>query len=63
MSFTTVRGRYHGRGSVNWFDAGGVDEVRRHSRFIGVEWQLEPATSDATTACTGTITVGDISLY
>ena len=33
------------------------------SRIIGVEWQLLPATSDATTSCTGTITVGDISFY
>jgi hypothetical protein len=33
------------------------------TRIIGIEWQLQPATDDATTSCTGTITVDDISFY
>jgi hypothetical protein len=33
------------------------------AKFTGVQWQLQPASSTATTSCTGTVTVGDISFY
>ncbi len=60
----------NGSGTIKFAFSGGIPatsgmpyDTIDQGRFIGVEWQLEPTTSDATTSCTGTITVDDISLY